>query len=48
VSCGNQEHEADLTIPPVVRIAVVRVQPTTIVIAVDAEHVQVAIRIGYV
>ena len=42
----DEEHEAVLTIPPVVSVAVVGVQPATLVVAIDAENVRVAVRIG--
>jgi hypothetical protein len=42
-SLRSKEHEPVLTIPPVARVVVVRVQPTAIVVTVDAEQVRVAI-----
>ena len=36
------EREAILAIPPVVRPVVVRVQPTTIVVAIRAEKIRIA------
>ena len=41
----GREHEAVLAIPPVVRPAIVRVQPPTIVVAIRTEEVRVAIRV---
>ena len=42
----DEEHEAILTIPPVVSVAVVGVQPATLVVAIDAENVRVAVGVG--
>ena len=41
------EEDPDVVgIPPVVGMAVVRVQPEVVVIALDVEHVEITIRIG--
>ena len=40
----SNKREAVLTIPPVVRIVVVRVQPLTVIVAVSTEKVEVAVR----
>ena len=42
------EDEAIVGIPDVVGIAVVGVEPTIVVIMLDVEQVQVAVRIGFV
>ncbi len=46
---ATQEHPAVVAIPEVVRVAVVAVEPLlAVVVALDVEHVEVAIRVGYV
>jgi len=40
----DDEREAVLTIEPVVRVVVVRVEPPTIIIAVSVEEVEIAVR----
>jgi hypothetical protein len=40
---ATNEHEAIVSIPVIVRITVVRVEPTIIVIVLDVEQVQIAI-----
>ena len=40
---ATNEHEAIVSIPEVIRIAVVRVKPTIIVIVLDVEQVQITI-----
>jgi hypothetical protein len=48
VSCGDEEQETNITIPPVVRVTVIGVEPPTVVVTVDTEKVQVAVRVSYV
>jgi len=40
----DDERESVLTIEPVVRIVVVRIEPPTIIIAVSVEEVEIAVR----
>lgn len=42
----DEEQEPIVTIPPVVGVAVEGVQVATIIVAVETEQVQVAVRIG--
>ena len=44
----NDEHPAVVSIPEVVGVAIVAVEPRTIVIAFHVEHLRVAIRVGCV
>lgn len=48
MNCGSEKYETVLTIPPVARVTAVREQPTTLIVAVDTEHVRIAVRIGIV
>lgn len=41
----EEEHEAVLTIPPVVGVVPERLEPPTLVVAVETEKVQVAVRV---
>jgi len=41
----RDESEAIVTIPPVVRVVVVGVQPTTVVVAIRTEEVRITVRI---
>ena len=40
----DDEREAVLTIEPVVRVVVVRVEPPTVIIAVSVEEAEIAVR----
>ncbi|MEK7149602.1 MAG: hypothetical protein AAB757_01340 [Patescibacteria group bacterium] len=40
----QSEHKAVVSVPPVVRVPVVAVEPRPIVIAFDVEHVEIAVR----
>lgn len=40
------EHPAVVSIPEVVRVAVVAVEPATIVVVFDVEHVEVIVRVA--
>jgi hypothetical protein len=42
--CGDSERKAVVTIPPVVRAVVVRIQPMTVVVAISTEKVEIAVR----
>ena len=42
------EHETVVAIPEVVRVAVVAIQPQVVVVTLNVEDVEVAIRVGYV
>lgn len=44
----HRDDEAIVRIPRVVGVAVVRVQPPLVVVVIDVEDVQIAIRIGAV
>ncbi|MBU6415363.1 hypothetical protein KGQ34_03965 [Patescibacteria group bacterium] len=44
----TDKHPAIVVIPEVVMVAVVAVQPEVIVVAFNVEHVEVAVRVGYV
>ncbi|KKS75212.1 MAG: hypothetical protein UV48_C0016G0003 [Candidatus Azambacteria bacterium GW2011_GWA2_42_9] len=44
----NDEHPAVVSIPEVVGVAIVAVQPPLVVVAIDTEHLWVAVRIGNV
>jgi len=44
----SEEHEAVVAIPLVLRVAVVGIQPLTVVVPVDAEQVEVVIRVSSV
>ena len=39
----EEKHEAILTIPPIVRLVVVRIEPPTIVVTVEVEQVRITI-----
>jgi hypothetical protein len=41
----DSENETNLAIPPVVRIVVIRVQPTSVVIPIHIEQVRIAVKI---
>lgn len=43
---ATEEHPAVVTIPEVVRVAVVAVEPRVVRIAFDVEHVEVAVRVS--
>ena len=45
---AKHEHPPVVTIPEVVGIAIVGVQPMIVTVAIDVEHVRVAMRIGNV
>jgi len=45
---GLDEHPTVVSVPDVVRVAVVAVQPQFVVVVFDIEHVQVAVRISNV
>ncbi len=45
---ATHEHPAGIGIPPVVGMTIVRVQPEVVAIALDVEHVEIAVRIGFV
>lgn len=46
---ATQEHPAIVSVPEVVRVAVVSIEPElAIVIPLDIEHVEVAVRVGYI
>ncbi len=40
------EHPAVVSVPEVVRVAVVAVEPATIVVVFDVEHVEVVVRVA--
>lgn len=42
---ATDKHEAVVSIPDVVRVAVVSVEPQPIVVVFDVEHVEVAVRV---
>lgn len=45
---ATDEHPAVVAIPEVVGIAIVAVEPLAIVITFHIEHLEVAIRVGYI
>ena len=46
---ATPEHETIVSIPDVVRVAIVSVEPElAIIVALNVEHVEVAVRVGYV
>ena len=44
----TDEHPAIVSVPDIVGVAVVAVQPPFVIVVVDFEHVRVAVRIGTV
>ena len=45
---AKREHPPVVTIPDVLGVGIVAVQPPTVLIVVDVEHVRVAVRVSYV
>jgi len=45
---GTNEHPMIVRIPVVARVAVVTVEPETIVVVPHVEHIEVAVRIGFI
>jgi len=45
---GTDEHPAVVSIPEVVRVAIVGVEPKVAVIVLNIEHIEVAVRVGCV
>ena len=45
---GANEHPAIVGIPEVVRVAIVAVEPPTIVIVLHVEHLEVAVRVSFI
>ena len=44
----SDEYPAVVSIPEVVRVVIVAVQPPLVIVVIDFEHLQVAVRIGTV
>ena len=45
---GEDEHPAVVGDPEVVWVIIVGVEPQLVVVVIDVEHIEVAIRVGYV
>jgi len=45
---ATDEHEAVVSIPDVVGVAIVGVEPLLVAVVLHVEHVEVAVRVGYV
>jgi hypothetical protein len=43
---ATEEHETVVTVPDIVRVAVVSVEPTFVVIVLNVEQVEVAVRVS--
>lgn len=47
-SAATPKNPEVVTVPVIVRVSVIGIQPEAIVIVLDVEHVQVAVRISYI
>ena len=45
---AKTEYKGIVSIPPVVRMTIVAIEPTLIIVVFHVEDVEVAVRIGYV
>lgn len=45
---AGHEDKLIVSIPPIVRIGIVRIEPRTVLVAFKIEHIRVAVRVGYV
>lgn len=47
-SCGTDEQPIVIAVPEVLGIAIVAVEPEVVVVVLNVEHVEVAVRVSYV
>ena len=45
---GEDEHPTIVGVPEVVGVIIVGVDPQLVVVVIDIEHIEVAVRVGYV